>query len=257
MMINYRNVVVKIGSALLSNDNHNVDDFIENICKQIVNAKNKGAKFTIVTSGAISKGQEMLQIQDRPDELEELQALAAIGQQSLMRMYEKAFENHSCLTAQVLLTHDDMNSPNRFLNAKATITKIISQGVIPIINENDVVATEEIRLGDNDTLAAMVTNLVEADLMLILTNQKGYFNKNPDKHNDAKLIKKCNVKELQDSNLSLDDKSKLGTGGFKTKLNAVKLTTSVNTTSVIASGYDNDVINKILNKKQAGTLFYV
>ena len=150
-----------------------------------------------------------------------------------------------------------MNDPNRFLNAKATITKIISQGVIPIINENDVVATEEIRLGDNDTLAAMVSNLVEADLMLILTNQKGYFNKNPDKYNDAKLIKKCNIRDLQDSDFSVNDKSKLGTGGFKTKLNAVKLTTSVNTTSIIASGYDNDVINKILNKKQAGTMFYV
>tara|TARA_B100000900_G_scaffold407233_1_gene419579 strand:+ start:260 stop:1030 length:771 start_codon:yes stop_codon:yes gene_type:complete len=256
-MINYRNVVVKIGSALLSNDNHNVDDFIENICKQIVVAKNKGTKFTIVTSGAISKGQEILQILDRPNDLEDLQALAAIGQQSLMRMYEGAFENYSCLTAQVLLTHDDMNDPNRFLNAKATITKIISQGVIPIINENDVVATEEIRLGDNDTLAAMVSNLVEADLLLILTNQKGYFNKNPDKHNDAKLIKKLNIKDLQDSDLSVNDKSKLGTGGFKTKLNAVKLTTSVNTTSIIASGYDDDVINKILNKKQVGTMFHV
>ncbi len=256
-MINYRNVVVKIGSALLSNDNHNVDNFIENICKQIADAKKQGTKFTIVTSGAISKGQEVLQIQDRPNELEELQALAAIGQQNLMRMYEGAFENHSCLTAQILLTHDDMNSPNRFLNAKATITKIISQGVIPIINENDVVATEEIRLGDNDTLAAMVTNLVEADLMIILTNQKGYFDKNPDNHSDAKLIKKCNIKDLQDSTLSLDGKSKLGTGGFKTKLHAVKLTTSNITTSVIASGYEINILKKILNKKSVGTIFHV
>ena len=172
-------------------------------------------------------------------------------------MYEGAFENHACLTAQVLLTHDDMNNPNRFLNAKATITKIISQGVIPIINENDVVATEEIRLGDNDTLAAMVSNLVEADLMIILTNQKGYFNKNPDKFKDAKLIKRCSIKELQDSDISLDDKSKLGTGGFKTKLNAVKMTTSDNTTSIIASGYDDNVVNKILDKKLVGTIFYV
>ena len=256
-MINYRNVVIKIGSALLSNDNHNVDDFIKKICKQIANAKSKGTKFTIVTSGAISKGQEMLQVDKRPNELEELQALAAIGQQSLMRMYEGAFENHACLTAQVLLTHDDMNNPNRFLNAKATITNIISQGVIPIINENDVVATEEIRLGDNDTLAAMVSNLVEADLMIILTNQKGYFNKNPDKFKDAKLIKRCSIKELQDSDISLDDKSKLGTGGFKTKLNAVKMTTSDNTTSIIASGYDDNVVNKILDKKLVGTIFYV
>ena len=256
-MINYRNVVIKIGSALLSNDNHDVDHFIKNICKQIVNAKNEGTKFSIVTSGAISKGQEMLKVQDRPKELEELQALAAIGQQNLMRMYEGAFENYACLTAQVLLTHDDMNNPNRFLNAKATITKIISQGVIPIINENDVVATEEIRLGDNDTLAAMVSNLVEADLLIILTNQKGYFNKNPDKFSDAKLIKKCNVKELQNCDISLDDKSKLGTGGFKTKLNAVKMTTSENTTSIIASGYDSNVVDKILSKKPIGTIFYV
>ena len=256
-MINYRNVVIKIGSALLSNDNHNVDDFIESICKQIADAKSKGTKFTIVTSGAISKGQEMLNVGKRPNELEELQALAAIGQQNLMRMYEGAFAHHTCLTAQVLLTHDDMNNPNRFLNAKATITKIISQGVIPIINENDVVATEEIRLGDNDTLAAMVSNLVEADLMIILTNQKGYFNKNPDKFNDAKLIKRCSIKELKDSDVSLNDKSELGTGGFKTELNAVKMTTSNNTTSIIASGYDNNVISKILDKKLVGTIFTV
>ncbi len=256
-MINYRNVVIKIGSALLSNDNHDVEHFIKNICKQIANAKSKGTKFTIVTSGAISKGQEMLQVQNRPNELEELQALAAIGQQSLMRMYEGEFANHACLTAQILLTHDDMNNPNRFLNAKATITRIISQGVIPIINENDVVATEEIRLGDNDTLAAMVSNLVEADLMIILTNQKGYYDKNPDKFNNAKLIKRCNIKELQDFDISLDDKSKLGTGGFKTKLNAVKMTTSEHTTSIIASGYDTNVVDKILNKKVIGTIFFI
>tara|TARA_Y100001970_G_C14216441_1_gene849945 strand:- start:1475 stop:2245 length:771 start_codon:yes stop_codon:yes gene_type:complete len=253
----YRNVVLKIGSALLNEDNHAVKDFIDNICQQIKTAMDSGVKFTIVTSGAINEGQQILGVNKRPKQLESLQAMAAIGQQSLMRRYEHSFKELDCFTAQVLLTHDDMNNPSRFLNAKATLGKILELGIIPIINENDVVATEEIRFGDNDTLAGMVTNLIEADLMIILTNQKGYYDKNPDRFPNAKLIKKCDIKTLDKIDFDLSDKSDEGTGGFKTKLNAVKMVTTNNTTSIIASGYEKDTIKKILSNKQVGTTFYI
>ncbi len=256
-MKNYRNVVLKIGSALLNEVNHNVKDFIDSICKQIKTAMDSGVKFTIVTSGAINEGQQILRINKRPEQLEILQAMAAIGQQSLMRRYEHSFKELDCFTAQVLLTHDDMNDPNKFLNAKATLSKLLELKTVPIINENDVVATEEIRFGDNDTLAGMVTNLIEADLMIILTNQKGFYDKNPDRFSNARLIKKCDIKTLTEIDFDLNDKSDEGTGGFKTKLNAVKMVTTKNTTSIVASGYEKDVIKKILSNKQVGTIFYI
>ena len=144
----------------------------------------------------------------------------------------------------------------RYLNAKATFDNLLSMNVIPVINENDVVATEEIRFGDNDTLAAMVSNMMEADLMVILTNQDGYFDKNPDKHPDAKIIKKCNTKNLNEDDFNLDEKSSVGTGGFKTKIRSVKMATTRNCPSIIASGYRKDVIKQILSKKIIGTFFY-
>ena len=147
-----------------------------------------------------------------------------------------------------------MNEPSRYLNAKATIKKILELNVIPIINENDVVATEEIRFGDNDNLAAMVSNLIQADLMIILTNQEGFFDKNPDTHNNASLIKKCDIREINIDEYD-DSKSEHGTGGFKTKLQAVKIAAKSNTDTVIASGYEQDVLIKILDNVAIGTFF--
>ena len=255
-MNNYGKVILKIGSALLSDEKHDAENFIKDISKQVSAAIQAGVKFAIVTSGAISQGQKILNLENKPKDLESLQALAAIGQQQLMGLYENSFKQFNTTTAQVLLTHDDMNDPNRYLNAKATITKILNLNVIPIINENDVVATEEIRFGDNDTLAAMVSNLIEADLMIILTNQDGFFTKNPDVHTDAKLIKKCNIDEIDDNEHSVNEKSEFGTGGFKTKIKAIKIATSSNTTSIVASGYKKDVVKNILEGKKVGTLFF-
>jgi len=255
-MNNYKTVILKIGSALLSDEKHDTINFIKDISKQVSVAMKAGVKFVIVTSGAISQGQKILNLSNKPKELESLQALAAIGQQQLMSLYEDAFKCFNTTTAQVLLTHDDMSDPNRYLNAKATITKILNLNIIPIINENDVVATEEIRFGDNDALAAMVSNLIEADLMIILTNQDGFFTKNPDIHTDAKLIKKCNIDEIDDNEYSIDEKSEFGTGGFKTKIKAVKIATSSNTTSIVASGYKKDVVKNILEGNKVGTFFF-
>ena len=148
-----------------------------------------------------------------------------------------------------------MNNADRYLNAKATIEKILKLGVIPIINENDVVATDEIKFGDNDTLAAMVANLVGADLMIILTDHNGFFDKNPDLNKDATLIKKCNIAEIEVSDYDSNSKSKFGTGGFTTKIKAVKVAAKSGTTSIVASGYTKDVLKKIFDGEEIGTIF--
>ena len=254
-MKKYKKVVLKIGSALISESDIASSRMINDLSEQ-VSLMNNSIEFIIVTSGAISQGMNILKAKDKPKDLESLQALAAIGQQQLVGLYEKSFKKFNKLTAQVLLTHDDMNDHGKYMNAKATIEKLLSLKVIPIINENDVVATEEIRFGDNDALAAMVSNLIEADLMIILTNQDGFFTKNPDIHTDAKLIKKCNIDEIDDNEYSIDEKSEFGTGGFKTKIKAVKIATSSNTTSIVASGYKKDVVKNILEGNKVGTFFF-
>jgi glutamate 5-kinase len=248
-------IVLKIGSALISSNENLSDKLIKSITGQINNFIKKGINFVIVTSGAISQGQKILNINQKPNELESLQALAAIGQQQLMGMYERSFQDYNLLTAQVLLTHADMNDIQRYSNAKATIKKILSMNVVPIINENDVVATDEIKLGDNDALAAMVSNLIDADLMIILTNQQGLYNKNPDLHNDAVLIKECNIKDIDINEYDSNSKSNVGTGGFKTKLQAVKIASTSGIDTIVASGFEKDVLTKIMNQDDIGTYF--
>ena len=253
-MKKYNKVVLKIGSALISESNSASLQIIENLTRQVSDLS-KNTKFIIVTSGAISQGMNILNINNKPKDLESLQALAAIGQQQLMGLYEKYFNSFNRLIAQVLLTHDDMNDNGRYMNAKATIEKLLLLNVIPIINENDVVATEEIRFGDNDKLAAMVANLIDADLMIILTNQSGFYNKNPDKHNDAKLIENCNIKDINIDEYNSHEKSDLGTGGFKTKLQAIKMISENGIDAIIASGLESDVVKRILSDEKVGTYF--
>ncbi len=251
----FKKIVIKIGSSLISEDKSLSVKKILDWSKQISEIKKQNKDIVIVTSGAISQGQNLLEIKNRPKELESLQALAAVGQQQLMSIYEKSFGESNILTAQVLLTHHDMVNKESYQNAKATIEKILKLGVIPIVNENDVVATEEIRLGDNDTLAAMVCNLINADLMIILTDQDGLFDKNPTINNDAKLIKECNIQDLSISDSELNSKSKFGTGGFKTKLNSIKIAADSGTTSIIASGHLDKVISKAVSGIEVGTIF--
>ena len=248
-------IVLKIGSALISSNENLSDKLIKSLTAQINDFIKKGMNFVIVTSGAISQGQKILNINQKPIELESLQALAAIGQQQLMGMYERSFQDYNLLTAQVLLTHADMNDMQRHSNAKATIEKILSMNVIPIINENDVVATDEIKLGDNDALAAMVSNLLDADLMIILTNQQGLYDKNPDLNNDAVLIKECNIKDIDINKYDSNSKSDVGTGGFKTKLQAVKIASASGTDTIVASGFEKNILTKIMNQEDIGTYF--
>ena len=253
-MKKYNKVVLKIGSALINESNSASSQIIENLTRQVSGLSNN-TQFIIVSSGAISQGMNILNINNKPKDLESLQALAAIGQQQLMGLYEKYFNNFNKLIAQVLLTHDDMNDNGRYMNAKATIEKLLLLNVIPIINENDVVATEEIRFGDNDKLAAMVANLIEADLMIILTNQLGFYNKNPDKHSDAELIENCSIKDINIDEYNSYEKSDLGTGGFKTKLQAVKMISENGIDAYIASGLESDVLERIFSNNNVGTYF--
>ena len=248
-------IVLKIGSALISSNENLSDKLIKSLTAQINDFIKKGMNFVIVTSGAISQGQKILNINQKPIELESLQALAAIGQQQLMGMYESSFQDYNLLTAQVLLTHADMNDIQRHSNAKATIEKILSMSVIPIINENDVVATDEIKLGDNDALAAMVSNLLDADLMIILTNQQGLYDKNPDLNKDAVLIKECNIEDIDINKYDSNSKSDVGTGGFKTKLQAVKIASASGTDTIVASGFEKNILTKIMNQEDIGTYF--
>src|SRR3989344_1300503 len=167
-----RRLVVKIGSALLTRDGQGLNsEDIQNWAAQLAQVRGRGVEVVLVTSGAVAAGMQRLGRSVRPRALHELQAMAAVGQMNLIQVYESAFQRHGLHTAQVLLTHDDLANRKRYLNSRSTLRTLLGLGVIPVVNENDTVATEEIRFGDNDTLAALVTNLVEADLLLILTDQ--------------------------------------------------------------------------------------
>ena len=184
-----RRVVVKIGSALLTQDGQGLNrEGIATWAAQIARWRMQRIEAVLVTSGAVAAGMQRLGRTTRPHALHELQALAAIGQMGLVQIYESAFQRHGLHTAQVLLTHDDLSNRNRYLNSRSTLRTLLDLAVIPVINENDTVATEEIRFGDNDMLAALVANLVEADLLLILTDQAGLYDRDPREHPRAQLI---------------------------------------------------------------------
>ncbi len=247
-----KRVVIKIGSSIV-----NSSDYIARICDDISQQISLGKEIILVTSGAISQGMDILNVVDKPKDIKKLQALAAVGQQKLMMMYEKLFSMSNNNTAQILITHNDINNRVSYLNVKGTLEELISNKIIPIINENDVVSTEEIKLGDNDNLASMISNLVNADLMIILTDQKGMYNKNPDKYDDTELLESINVDDLKkyyhDSDFGTD--SITGTGGFITKMQAVKRASLSKTFSLIASGYEESILKKIFDGKKIGTLF--
>ena len=245
-------IVIKIGSSIIDNKD---DVSIANICDDISQYLKDDKEIILVTSGAISQGMKVMNIQERPKDIKKLQSLAAIGQQKLMLLYEKNFSTNNHRTAQVLITHNDINDRVRYLNIKGTLEELISNKVIPIINENDVVSTEEIKLGDNDNLASMISNIINADLMIILTDQKGMYDKNPDKFDTAKLINKINIENLKDFDSDFSTQSETGTGGFITKIQAVRRAALSNTYTLIASGFEKNILSDLLKKDSVGTLF--
>ncbi|MEW6332399.1 MAG: glutamate 5-kinase [Pseudomonadota bacterium] len=248
-----RRVVVKIGSALLTRDGQGLNsDGIRDWAAQIAQLRTRGLELVLVSSGAVAAGMQRLGRSMRPSALHELQAMAAVGQMNLVQVYESAFQRHGLHTAQVLLTHDDLTDRGRYLNSRTTLRTLLGFGVIPVINENDTVATEEIRFGDNDTLAALVANLIEADLLLILTDQRGLYERDPRQDPDAKLLSEGKAGDPQLLSMA-GGSGALGRGGMRSKLLAAEKAARSGASTVIAPGREANVIVRVLDGEPVGT----
>lgn len=253
LLVDAKVIVVKVGSSLVTNDGNGLDKLaIAAWATQIANLVAQGKQVILVSSGAVAEGMQRLGWKKRPTAVNELQAAAAVGQMGLVQMYESCFSQHQLHTAQLLLTHDDLADRKRYLNARSTLRTLLDLKVIPIINENDTVVTDEIRLGDNDTLAALVANLVDADALLILTDQDGLMDSDPRQSADAALIQTADVHDG-----SLDAiagaGSALGRGGMATKLSAARLAARSGTATVIANGRLPDAITQVAGGASLGT----
>ena len=250
-----RRWVIKIGSAVLTDNGQGLSEtFIQQLAEDVVSLREQGCEVILVSSGAVAAGLARLGITERPSALDELQAAAAVGQSSLVQAYEAAFAPAGVLCAQILLSHDDVKSRDRYLNARATLKTLLSQGVIPIVNENDTVVTEEIRFGDNDTLAALVANLIDADALLMLTDQQGLFDADPRTHSDATLVGETDAHDTA-LDAMVSEGSTLGRGGMVSKLRAARLAARSGTVSIIADGRDPNTVSQATNGFAVGTLF--
>ena len=247
-------VVVKIGSALLTNDGQGLDVARIGLwVAQIAELRAQGKEVVLVSSGSIAAGMKRLGFSSRPTQVNELQAAAAVGQMELVGVYESHFEKHGLCTAQILLTHDDLSNRRRYLNARSSLRTLLGFGVVPIINENDTVVTDEIRFGDNDTLGALVANLVEADLLIILTDQQGLFDKNPRDHQDATLISHISASDNRLESMASGGAGVLGSGGMLTKVRAALLAARSGADTLIASGREENVIVRVASGEMMGT----
>lgn len=251
-----KRVVVKIGSALLTNDGRGLDAAaIGGWVDQMAELRRRGVEVVLVSSGSIAEGMVRLGWHSRPTAVHELQAAAAVGQSGLSQCYETHFARHGLRSAQVLLTHDDLSNRKRYLNARSALRTLVQLDVVPVINENDTVVTDEIRFGDNDTLGALVANLLEADALLILTDQEGLFDADPRHDPDARLIS-----EGQADDPKLDAVAGgggvLGRGGMATKLRAARLAARSGAVTAIASGRQPAVLTRLLEGESLGTLLH-
>ncbi len=249
--------VVKIGSALLTNDGLGLrTEAIRAWVDQMAQLRPRGMRFIIVSSGAIAAGRARLGWKLRRGSLHEQQAAAAVGQMGLIQAYESVFQHHAIHTAQMLLTHDDVADRKRYLNARSTLRTLLDLGVVPIVNENDSVATDEIRFGDNDSLAGLVANLAEAERLVILTDRAGLYARDPRTSPDARLIKTA---QAGDASLLeyAGPGGTVGRGGMLTKLKAAETAAKSGTETIICSGLEDEVLLKIADGEQVGTLLNV
>jgi glutamate 5-kinase len=252
---NTKTLVIKIGSSLLSKDTAINLDFIENLALKVSNLKEKGLQVVIVTSGAVSLGMDKLGITEKPNKIPKRQAMAAIGQPLLMHHYSKAFEKHDLVIAQILLTKEGIDDRTRFLNAKNALYELLNENVIPIINENDSVSVDELKLGDNDQLSSQVAHLVDADLLLIMTDIDGLYDQDPRYDQNAKRISLIeDIKKIDDCNLG--GNSTRGTGGMITKVIAAKQAMSFGIATWIVSGKNGNILDQVFNSSDCGSLFY-
>lgn len=247
-------IVVKVGSSLVTNDGQGLDGAaIAHWAGQIAAIRLSGKQIVLVSSGAIAEGMQRLGWSRRPKAIHELQAAAAVGQMGLVQIYETSFRDHGLKTAQVLLTHDDLADRKRYLNARSTLMTLLELGVIPIINENDTVVTDEIKFGDNDTLGALVANLIEADVLVILTDQRGLYTADPRHNPDATLIDEAIAGEPALEAMAGGAGSSLGKGGMITKILAAKRAAKSGAHTVIASGREQDVLVRLSRGEGIGT----
>jgi len=250
-----RTLVIKVGSSLVTNEGRGLDvQAIARWAAQVADLQRNGKRCLLVSSGAIAAGMQRLGWARRPHAMHELQAAAAVGQMGLAQCYESCFREHGLATAQVLLTHADMADRERYLNARSTLRTLLALGVIPVINENDTVVTDEIRFGDNDTLGALVTNLVEADVLVILTDQEGLFDADPRRHRDAKLLAEGLAGDPRLEEIAGGAGSQIGLGGMITKVQAAKRAARSGAHTVIASGRAPDVLRRLAQGERLGTL---
>ncbi len=250
--------IIKVGSSLLTNHGKGLDyELIDDWVKQIAQLHHEGHEVILVSSGAVAEGVTRLNWSHRPDALHELQAAAAVGQMGLIQAYESRFQKYDLHTAQILLTHADLSNRRRYLNARSTLATLLKMGVIPVVNENDTVAADEIRFGDNDTLAALVANLVEADLLVILTDQNGMYDRDPRNNPEAQLISEAQAGDPElDQQAASGAVGEFGRGGMLTKVRAAVRASRSGTSVIIASGREESVLSKIASGQSVGTLLH-
>lgn len=251
-----RRWVIKVGSALLTNDGRGLDtEMISTLVEQLADLRKNGCEVVLVSSGAVAAGIVRLGWNCRPTALHDLQAAAAVGQMGLIQSYETAFKHYGLQTAQVLLGHDDVLARDRYLNARGTLNTLLQLGVIPIVNENDTVVTDEIRFGDNDTLAALVANLIDADALVLLTDQEGLFEEDPRQNPAAVMVDSFDANALELDAMAGEGGS-LGRGGMVTKVRAARLAARSGTETVIAGGRVPKVVELIASGSPVGTWLY-
>lgn len=254
LLQNSKTLIVKVGSSLVTNNGEGLDKTaIAAWAAQISTLIAQGKQVVLVSSGAVAEGMQRLGWKKRPVEVNELQAAAAVGQMGLVQMYESCFAQHGLHTAQILLTHDDLRDRKRYLNARSTLKTLLALKVIPIINENDTVVTEEIRFGDNDTLGALVANLIEADALVILTDQQGLYSADPRKDSNAQFVQFEMAGNPALEQMAGGAGSNVGTGGMLTKILAAKRAANSGAHTIIASGREPSVLVRLSAGEAIGT----
>ncbi|MDH6166565.1 glutamate 5-kinase [Variovorax boronicumulans] len=250
-----RRIVVKVGSSLVTNEGRGLDEAaIGEWCRQLAALVREGREVVMVSSGAIAEGMKRLGWRTRPHEIHELQAAAAVGQMGLAQMYETKLRENQIGSAQVLLTHADLADRERYLNARSTLVTLLRLGVVPVINENDTVVNDEIKFGDNDTLGALVANLVEADALIILTDQKGLYTADPRKDPDARFVHEAAAGDPALEAMAGGAGSSIGRGGMITKILAAKRAAGSGASTVIAWGREADALLRLTRGESIGTL---
>ncbi|MFO1282629.1 MAG: glutamate 5-kinase [Burkholderiales bacterium] len=251
-----RRIVVKVGSSLVTNDGRGLDHAaVARWAAEIAALVKTGREVVLVSSGAIAEGMQRLGWATRPSAIHELQAAAAVGQMGLVQAYETAFAQYGLHTAQILLTHEDLADRRRYLNARSTLRTLVALGVIPIINENDTVTTDEIRVGDNDTLGALVTNLIEADVLVLLTDQQGLYTADPRRDPTATLVRTARAGDPALEAMAGGAGSSIGKGGMLTKVLAAKRAARSGAATIVACGREPDVLTRLAAGEAVGTAF--